>query len=96
MHTMSARIITDFLNDYDLTQTVIADELGCSITTINGMASGKLKVSIVMAFKLGDLFNQHDNSQDWTEKLLQARLADDAAEFMGKAERYKNLIKGDV
>ena len=96
MHTVSARLIAEFLNNYELTQTLVADALGCSITTINSMASGKSKVSIPMAFKLGDLFNQHDNSQDWTEKLLQARLADDAAEFMGKAERYKNLIKGDA
>ena len=95
MHTVSARLITDFLNDYELTQTEVADELGCSITTINSMASGKSKVSIPMAFALGSYFNQYDNTQDWTEKLLQARVADDAAEFMGKAERYKNLIKGN-
>ena len=96
MQTETAKLVLELLAKNQLTQRDLSRTLGYSQPSISNIINGKAKVSIPMAFALGSYFNQYDNSQDWTESLLQARLADDAAEFMGKAERYNNLIKGDV
>lgn len=95
MQTETAKLVMELLAKNQLTQRDLSRTLGYSPPSISNIVNGKVKVSIPMAFALGSYFNQYDSSQDWTEKLLQARLADDAAEFMGKAERYKNLIKGN-
>lgn len=96
MQTESAKLVMELLAKNQLTQRDLSRTLGYSPPSISNIVNGKVKVSIPMAFALGSYFNQYDNSQDWTESLLQARITDDAAEFMGKAERYKNLIKGDA
>lgn len=95
MQTETAKLLVELLAKNQLTQRDLSRTLGYSAPSISNIINGKAKVSIPMAFALGSYFNQYDNTQDWTEKLLQARIADDAAEFMGKADRYKNLIKGD-
>ena len=94
MQTESAKMVAELATKSQLTQRDLARTLGYSPPSISNIINGKAKISIPMAFALGSYFNQYDNTHDWTEKLLQARLADDAAEFMGKTERYKNLIKG--
>lgn len=94
MQTETARLVMGLLAKNQLTQRDLSRTLGYSPPSISNIVNGKAKVSIPMAFALGSYFNQHDSSQNWTEKLLQARITDDAAEFMGKAERYNNLIKG--
>lgn len=94
MQTETAKLVMGLLAKNQLTQRDLSLTLGYSAPSISNIVNGKAKVSIPMAFALGSYFNQYDSSQDWTEKLLQARITDDTAEFIGKAERYKNLIKG--
>ena len=94
MQTETAKLVMELLAKNQLTQRDLSRELGYSPPSISNIVNGKAKVSIPMAFALGGYFNQYDSSQDWVEALLSARIKDDAAEFMGKAERYKNLIKG--
>ena len=94
MQTETAKLVLELLAKNQLTQRDLSRTLGYAGPSISNIVNGKAKISIPMAFALGGYFNNLDDSRDWVEALLSARITDDAAEFMGKAERYKNLIKG--